>query len=39
MAGNCALLAQPEDGAHSKSSHECTYRAELDMETLVCSRG
>ena len=28
-----------EDGAHSKSSRECTYRKELDMETLVCTRG
>jgi DNA-directed RNA polymerase subunit RPC12/RpoP len=28
-----------EDGAHSKSSRECLYRGELDMETLVCTRG
>jgi hypothetical protein len=28
-----------EDGAHSKSSRECTYRGELDLETLVCTRG
>jgi hypothetical protein len=28
-----------EDGAHSKSSRECIYRKELDMETLVCTRG
>jgi hypothetical protein len=28
-----------QDGAHSKSSRECTYRKELDMETLVCTRG
>jgi hypothetical protein len=28
-----------EDGAHSKSSRECTYRKELDMETLVFTRG
>jgi DNA-directed RNA polymerase subunit RPC12/RpoP len=28
-----------EDGVHSKSSRECTYRKELDMETLVCTRG
>ena len=28
-----------EDGAHSKSSCECTYRLELDLETLVCTRG
>jgi hypothetical protein len=28
-----------EDGAHSKSSRECVYRKELDMETLVCTRG
>jgi hypothetical protein len=27
------------DGAHSKSSRECLYRGELDMETLVCTRG
>jgi DNA-directed RNA polymerase subunit RPC12/RpoP len=28
-----------EDGAHSKSSRECLYRGERDMETLVCTRG
>jgi hypothetical protein len=28
-----------EDGVHSKSSRECLYRGELDMETLVCTRG
>src|SRR5580693_1188553 len=28
-----------EDGPSSKSSRECTYRRELDMETLVCTRG
>lgn len=28
-----------EDGPTSKSSRQCTYRAELDMETLVCTRG
>ncbi len=28
-----------EDGAHSKSSRTCIYRKELDMETLVCTRG
>ena len=36
-----ALLAQSGRGrgAHSKSSRECKYRKELDMETLVCTRG
>jgi hypothetical protein len=28
-----------EDGAHSKSSRECIYRKELDIETLVWTRG
>jgi DNA-directed RNA polymerase subunit RPC12/RpoP len=28
-----------EDGPTSKSSRQCTYRAELDMGTLVCTRG
>ena len=28
-----------EDGAHSKSSRECIYRKDLDMETLVWTRG
>ena len=28
-----------EDGPSSRSSRECTYRVELDMETLVCTRG
>jgi hypothetical protein len=28
-----------EDGPSSKSSRECTYRRELDLETLVCTRG
>jgi hypothetical protein len=28
-----------EDGPSSKSSRQCTYRKELDMETLVCTRG
>ena len=28
-----------EDGPSSKSSRECTYRRELDMETLVYTRG
>jgi predicted RNA-binding Zn-ribbon protein involved in translation (DUF1610 family) len=28
-----------EDGAHSKSSRECINRKELDMETLVWTRG
>jgi hypothetical protein len=28
-----------EDGPSSKSSRECLYRRELDMETLVCTRG
>jgi DNA-directed RNA polymerase subunit RPC12/RpoP len=27
------------DGPSSRSSRECTYRKELDMETLVCTRG
>jgi hypothetical protein len=28
-----------EDGPSSKSSRECLYRRELDVETLVCTRG
>lgn len=28
-----------EDGPSSRSSHECIYRCELDLETLVCTRG
>jgi DNA-directed RNA polymerase subunit RPC12/RpoP len=28
-----------EDSPGSKSSRECTYRKELEMETLVCTRG
>ena len=28
-----------EDGPSSKSSRECGYRRELEMETLVCTRG
>ncbi len=28
-----------EDGPASRSSWECTYRRELDLETLVCTRG
>lgn len=28
-----------EDGPTSQSSRECTYRRELDLETLVCTRG
>jgi hypothetical protein len=28
-----------EDGPSSKSSRECIYRRELDLETLVCTRG
>lgn len=28
-----------EDGAHAKSSRECINRKELDMETLVWTRG
>ena len=28
-----------EDGPGSKSSRECLYRRELDMETLMCTRG
>jgi hypothetical protein len=28
-----------EDGPSSKSSRECTYRRELDLETLVYTRG
>ena len=28
-----------EDGPSSRSSRECTYRRELDLETLVCTRG
>jgi hypothetical protein len=28
-----------EDGPSSKSSRECIYRKELDMETLVWTRG
>jgi hypothetical protein len=28
-----------EDGVHRKSSRECTYRGELDMQTLVSTRG
>jgi DNA-directed RNA polymerase subunit RPC12/RpoP len=28
-----------EDGPASRSSRECTYRRELDLETLVCTRG
>jgi hypothetical protein len=28
-----------EDGPSSRSSRECTYRRELDIETLVCTRG
>lgn len=28
-----------EDGPVSRSSRECTYRRELDLETLVCTRG
>ncbi len=28
-----------EEGAHSKSSRECINRKELDMETLVWTRG
>jgi hypothetical protein len=27
------------DGPSSRSSRECTYRAELDMESLVWTRG
>jgi hypothetical protein len=27
-----------EDGPSSRSSRECTYRRELDLETLVCTR-
>jgi hypothetical protein len=36
---NVRCVYSREDGAHSKSSRECTYRGELDMETLVCTRG
>jgi len=28
-----------EDGPSSKSSRSCIYRRELDLETLVCTRG
>jgi len=28
-----------EDRPSSRSSRECTYRRELDLETLVCTRG
>lgn len=28
-----------EDGVHQTSSRECTYRGELDMQTLVSTRG
>jgi hypothetical protein len=28
-----------QDGPGSKSSRECAYRRELDLETLVCTRG
>jgi DNA-directed RNA polymerase subunit RPC12/RpoP len=28
-----------EDGPSSRSSRECTYRREFDLETLVCTRG
>lgn len=28
-----------EDMPRSTSSRECTYRRELDLETLVCTRG
>ena len=28
-----------EDGAHGHSNRPCTYRKELDMETLVWTRG
>ena len=28
-----------EDGPASRSSRECTYHRELDLETLVCTRG
>lgn len=28
-----------EDRPASRSSRECTYRRELDLETLVCTRG
>ena len=28
-----------EDGPASRSSRECTYKRELDLETLVCTRG
>jgi DNA-directed RNA polymerase subunit RPC12/RpoP len=28
-----------EDGPNSKSSRECVYRKELELETLVCTRG
>ncbi len=28
-----------EDGSTSRSSRECVYRRELDLETLVCTRG
>lgn len=28
-----------EDTPTSRSSRECTYRRELDLETLVCTRG
>jgi hypothetical protein len=28
-----------EDGPRTQSNHACTYRKELDMETLVWTRG
>ena len=28
-----------EDGTHARASRECSYRKELDMETLVWTRG
>jgi hypothetical protein len=28
-----------EDSPASRSSRECTFRLELDLETLVCTRG
>lgn len=28
-----------EDGPASRSSRECIFRRELDLETLVCTRG
>jgi hypothetical protein len=39
LADHGAVLRGREDGPSSKSSRDRTYPRELDLETLVCTRG